>query len=76
MAFHSDGYNMCEIYVMYCTYLVKTSWEWNAVSTGVKSVVPFGVHLSAEVDLEVVCVVQHIEESTALIELGDAAGER
>ena len=34
---------------------------------------PFAVHLRAEVDLEVLRVVKHIEEGAALIKLGDAA---
>ena len=33
---------------------------------------PFTVRLSAEVDLEVLRVVQHVQEGTALVKLGNA----
>lgn len=33
---------------------------------------PFAVHLCAEVDLEVLCVVKDVEEGTALVKLGNA----
>lgn len=34
---------------------------------------PFTVHLGAEVDLEVVGIVEDVQEGTALVEFGDAA---
>lgn len=33
---------------------------------------PFTVHLCAEVDLEVLSIVEDVEEGTALVKLGDA----
>lgn len=36
---------------------------------------PFTVHLCAEVDLEVLSIVEDVEEGTALVKLGDA-GEK
>ncbi len=33
---------------------------------------PFTVHLCAEIDLEVLCIVKDVEEGTALVKLGDA----
>lgn len=37
---------------------------------------PFTVHLCAEIDLEVLCIVKHVEEGTALVKLGDAEEKR
>lgn len=36
---------------------------------------PFTVHLCAEIDLEVLCIVKDVEEGTAFVKLGDAGGE-
>ncbi len=33
---------------------------------------PFTVHLCTEIDLEVLGIVKHVEESTALVKFGDA----
>lgn len=34
------------------------------------------MHLCAEIDLKVFCIVQDVEEGAALVKLGDAEGER
>lgn len=37
---------------------------------------PFTVHFCTEIDLEVLCIVQHVEEGAALVKLGDAEERR